>query len=402
MTVADVSVVIAVHDAMPHLADCLASLAGQSIGAPRMEVVAVDLGSTDGSGAQLRRFAARHPGRCRILGPAAAPDGAGAPTDPLDLATAHARGRYVCELGADERLDAEALERLVDAADRWGADVVLARTAGEPPRGVRAATAERVTFADPALAWELSGVRFLRRELITRHGLRRRPDLAAHADQPFGVAALLLAGRISVLADHEHIHPVPGAARRPGAAGCRSAAADRLRGIRAVQEVVEQLAGPGPARDAIRGRHFGWDLPQLLQQPFLALDGPDQAELVREIGRLVDRYCSPGLFVRLPVADRLRLALAQRGELPVLRGLIAHEAVFGPPPEVRRGGRSYAGYPVFRDARLGLPDALFELPGGPAVRPPGWRRLVPRQVRRSARRWRRAWRDARPAKAAGS
>lgn len=257
--------------------------------------------------------------------------------------------------------------------------------------------AEQVGFTDSALLWALTDAKLFRRELITRYGLRRRPDLPVHADRPFTVAALLHAERISVLADYGYYHR----ARRPDPAR-RAPALDRLRGIRAVQEVVEQLTGPGPTRDAIRSRYFGWELPQLLQQPFLALDGPEQRAVVREIGRLVDRYCSPGLFVRLPVADRLRLALAQRGELGALRGLIAHEAVHGPPPEVRRGGRRYAGYPVFRQVSPALPDALFELPGGPAVRPPGWRRLVPRQVGRRARRWRRAWRDARPVKAAGS
>ncbi|MER8185504.1 glycosyltransferase family A protein [Kitasatospora sp. NPDC094015] len=389
MTVADVSVVIAVHDAAPHLADCLASLAGQSIGAGRAEVVAVDLRPSGGE--QLRRFAARYPGRCVLLGPA---DAAGGPGHPLDLATAHARGRYLLRLGADQRLDTEALERLVDAADRWSSDVLLARTAGEPARGLRAATAARVAFADPAPAGGSGGALLLRRELVVRHGLRRRPDLPALAEQPFAVAALLLARRISVLADHEHVHPVPGPAGPPDLR-------EELRAVRAVQELVER-AGPGPAREAIRRRHFGRDLPRLLRPPFLALTAPDQEDLLREVGRLVDRHCSPGLFVRLPVAARLRLALARRGERAALCGLIAYEAVHGTPPAVRRAGRSYAGYPVFRDARLGLPDALFELPGGPAVRPPGWRRLVPRRVRRSARGWRRAWRDARPVKAAGS
>ncbi|MFJ1705695.1 hypothetical protein [Kitasatospora sp. NPDC088346] len=332
MTVPDVSVVIAVRDALPHLVDCPASPAGQTVGAGRMEAVAVDGGSTDGSAAELERFAALHPA---LLGPRPSAPAQPDPTAPM------------------------------------------APTAPSAPTGP-AEPAERVGFTDSALPWAptLTDARLFRRELITRHGLRRPPELPVHADRPFTVAALLHAGRIPVPADYGHHHR----AHRPDADPDRRA----------------------PARGAIRRRYLGRELPHLLQQPFPALDAPAQQAVVREIGRPVDRYCSPGLFVGLPVADRLRPALAQRGELGALRGLVAHEAVHGPPPEVRRGGRGYVGHPVFRQAGLALPDALFELPGGPAVRPPGWRRLVPRQVRRGARGWRRAGRDARPVKAAGS
>ncbi|MEU9131790.1 glycosyltransferase [Kitasatospora sp. NPDC048540] len=395
MTVPDVSVVIAVRDAPPRLADSLASLAGQTLGAGRLEVVAVAHGPA-GGGAELARLASLHPGLLRVAPP---PPGAGGPAGAADHGTALAAGRYVLRLPAGDRLGAEALERLVATADRLGSDVVLPLPVGPDGRarrhGIFAAPADRVSRTDPALPWALSETMLVRRELITGHGLRRRPDLPVHAEQVFAVAALLHARRISVTTDYGYLLPAHRTVPRaePG---------EVLRGVRAVQEVVERLTGPGPERDAIHGRYFGWELPQLLQPPFLALDGPEQLAVLAETGRLVDRYCSPALFVRLPVADRLRLALARRGELAALRGLIAHEAVHGPPPEVRRGGRSYAGYPAFRDPALGLPDALFELPGGPAVRPPGWRRLVPRQVRREARRWRRAWRDARPAKAAGS
>ena len=67
MSAPDVSVIVAVYNTMPYLTECLTSLVGQSIGAGRMQIVAVDDGSTDRSGAELDRFAARHPGLFTVV-----------------------------------------------------------------------------------------------------------------------------------------------------------------------------------------------------------------------------------------------------------------------------------------------------------------------------------------------
>ncbi|MGW2995383.1 glycosyltransferase, partial [Streptomyces sp. NPDC001193] len=60
-SVPDITVIIAVYNAMPYLNECLDSALGQSLGAERLEVIAVDDGSTDGSGAELDRYADRYP-----------------------------------------------------------------------------------------------------------------------------------------------------------------------------------------------------------------------------------------------------------------------------------------------------------------------------------------------------
>ncbi len=52
----DVTVVVAVYNTMPYLTECLNSLVRQTIGTDRMQIVAVDDGSTDRGGAELDRF----------------------------------------------------------------------------------------------------------------------------------------------------------------------------------------------------------------------------------------------------------------------------------------------------------------------------------------------------------
>ncbi|WP_344465316.1 glycosyltransferase family 2 protein [Kitasatospora kazusensis] len=366
--VPDVSVVIAVYNTMPYLTACLESLATQTIGPARMEVVAVDDGSTDGSGAELRRFAALHPGLFRLRHQ----PNSGGPAAPTNVGTAVARGRYVLYLGADDWLAPEALERLVRAADRWDADVVLPKQVGENgrmvPQGIFDRTAAEVRFTDSALAWALADTKLFRRELLTRHGLRRREDLLVHSDQPFTLEALLRARRVSVLADYDYYHLV--LRRDRSNVTHRAGPLDRVRGVAAIQQVVERLTEPGPERDAIRSRHFGWEVPQLLQEGFLTLDRATRWQVCAGVGRLVRSHCHPALVYRLPVPDRLRLVLAARGRLDALCGLIEYEAANGPAPVLLRDGQEYAGYPAFRNRRLRLPDRLFALSAAEPVRLP--------------------------------
>src|ERR1051326_9149941 len=98
MAMPDVTVIVAVYNAGPYLHRCLRSLAGQTLDADRLEIIAVDDGSTDGSGAVLDRFAAAHPGRLTVLHQANSGGPAGPNNRALDLAT----GRYVFFLGADD------------------------------------------------------------------------------------------------------------------------------------------------------------------------------------------------------------------------------------------------------------------------------------------------------------
>lgn len=371
VTAPDVTVVTAVHNAVPRLAACLDSLVGQTIGAGRAEVVAVDDGSTDGGGAVLDAYAARHPGLFRVLHQPRS----GGPAAPANRGLDLARGRYVLFLGAGDRLGAEALDRMVTAADTWGSDVLVPRRAGADgrpvPWGCFHASAESVTFADPALAWALADTVLFRLDLLRRHGLRHDEELRAHADQALTLAACLHAERISVLADYDHHHPAPCDDRGDGRRDVtrRAGALDRLRGVAAVQQVASELAPRGGQLDAIRARHFGWEVPQLLQRDFLAHPVALQRRICDEVAALVVRFGAREVYRRLEVPARLRLELARRGRLTELCTLIRREAEHGTLPSAEE---------------LALPARLFVPPGSPL--PPG----LLRRVWRGAVRWKQA------------
>lgn len=178
-----ISVVMPCHDAAPFVGDAVASVLGQRY--PRVELVAVDDGSTDGSSEILQRLAAEHPDRIALIyqnraGPWAA----------RNRALAHARGNFVAFLDADEAWHPDALARLHGALEAELADVawcgwqaIDGGTAAPQPKLPPAAdTAHAVVHCFEHGAWPLNGV-LLRRPLVDAlRGFSERAPTAMDLD----------------------------------------------------------------------------------------------------------------------------------------------------------------------------------------------------------------------------
>ena len=112
-----VSVVIPVFNVAPYLRQCLDSLVGQTL--KDIEIICVDDGSTDGSGAILDEYAAKD-GRVRVVHQANA--GAGAARN---AGLARAAGEYLFFCDPDDWAEPEMLERMYAEASAAKADVLL-------------------------------------------------------------------------------------------------------------------------------------------------------------------------------------------------------------------------------------------------------------------------------------
>ena len=262
--------IVAVYNTMPYLTRCLKSLVDQTIGLDRMEVVAVDDGSTDGSGAELDRFASEYPGVVRVIHQ----PNSGGPAVPSNRALDVATGRYVFFIGADDYLGPEALERLVAAADTYDSDVVAGRVVGVNGRYVHQAIFNgnqmSIDLFDSSLPYHLSNTKLFRRDLLDKHQIRYPEDMPIGSDQPFTFEACLRANRISVLSDYQFYYSV----RRRNALNITYASDDlaRLACTVRIMDFIANLVEPGPRRDAIFVRHFEWELSKLVEDRFLALD----------------------------------------------------------------------------------------------------------------------------------
>jgi glycogen synthase len=358
-SIPDVSVIVPVRNAMPHLVRNIRRLLDQTLGLDRFEVIAIDDGSTDDGGARLDSYVRRYPEMFRVVhrrgvssGPAAA----------YNIALDMARGRYVTFVGAGDLLGPEALERMVIAADEYGSDVLAMRMVGLNGRTVPTeAFTDNRAEVEPfgtELTAALSNTKLFRRRLIEEHRLRYPEELSVGSDQPFTLAALRHARRVSVLADYDYYFAV---ARRGMGAASRTSPDERLRAADQVMRLLADQVPEGPERDAVLRRHFSVELAELMGEGLLTLPRRQQESICAGIGRLADAFLTDGLAVRLSARHRVRARLAQHGRLDDLLGVISQDSGPRPAPIVAVGTELYLGYDCFGAISTGLSDETFRI-----------------------------------------
>jgi poly(ribitol-phosphate) beta-N-acetylglucosaminyltransferase len=379
----DVSVVIGAYEAMPYLVECLASVEAQTIDPGRIEVIAVDDGSTDGTGECLAEFAARVAMPVTVI----RQDNSGGPSGPRNVGLGKAAGRYVFFLDADDRLGPEALERMVAMADRNGTDVVLGRVEGinrKPPRSMWGKTLERTDVFSSKIKFTLSAQKLFRREFLERYGMRFDESLWTGEDALFTMEAYLRADGVSVIADYTCYYLV---GRDDGKHVTKSGGyALRFDSARALMNLIAELVPAGPRRDGLMMRPF---LITLLPQfgPRFLKDSQKVRRHKFELAKpLMEEFWTEGVAGRLKVEERLRLHLVaeQRPELlvPVLEFLKAKKEA--PALLEKRGHQVYLAYPHFRDETAGIPDSVYLAAPREARAVPGYREHTARSMLRRA------------------
>ncbi|WIM95943.1 glycosyltransferase [Actinoplanes oblitus] len=357
--VPDVTVVVAVYNTMPYLTGCLESILTQTIGTDRLQVIAVDDGSTDGGGAELDAWAARFPRTLTVL----RQPNSGGPAGPSNRALERATGRYVFFVGADDRLGPQALERLVAAADETGADIVLGRLVGAGGRRVDQSVfaggdRDAITLAGSPLAWALSNTKLFRRALIEEHRIRFPEDMASCSDQPFTIRAVLAARRIAVRTGYDFYYAI----RRTDASNItfRTPVTRLLHDTALLLARAADLVTEPRARHNLLVRHFSWEVGKLLGERFLAAGPADREAVHRGVGALAGAYLTEEARRALPVRHRAAISLAQHGTVADVLAVARHYAEHRLRPAVAEAGRYYVAFPGFRAAGRDFPDEWFD------------------------------------------
>ncbi|GHJ37634.1 glycosyltransferase family 2 protein [Streptomyces sp. TS71-3] len=396
MNVPDVSVIVGAYEAMPYLIRCLESVEAQTLPADRVEVIAVDDGSTDGTGEYLEKFAERTDLSVRVV----RQENSGGPSGPRNVGLGLARGRYVFLLDADDYLGDEALERMVAIADRNGTDVVLGRiegvNRGAPKSMFRNGDVPRTDVFSSNIKYTLSAQKLFRRALIERHGLRFDESLTTGEDALFTMDAYLRADGVSIVADHACYHLV---GREDGNhATKRGSHVPRFDSARALMRLIAERVPAGPRRDTLMMRPLVITLLPQFGPSFLKLDEETRREKMELARPLMDAYWTEGVAALLKVDQRLRLHLVAKGRADLLADVLTFLKGKKSPAAVleRRGRRAYLAYPHFRDAAAGIPDSVYTPSAGETAAIPGLRRRRRRPGLRTARRVAlRVWRGRR-------
>ncbi|MCX4762115.1 glycosyltransferase family 2 protein [Streptomyces sp. NBC_01275] len=393
LTQPDVTVVIGAYEAMPYLVECLASVEAQTLDPTRIEVIAVDDGSQDGSGDCLEEFAARAPMAVTVI----RQKNSGGPSGPRNVGLGKAAGRYVFFLDADDRLGAEALERMVAIADRNGTDVVLGKVEGvnrSAPKSMWRKTVDRTDVYSSNIKFTLSAQKLFRREFLERHGMRFDESLWTGEDALFTMEAYLRADGVSVVADYTCYYLV---GRDDGKHVTKSGSYTlRFDSARALMGLLERMVPPGPKRDVLMVRPF---LVTLLPQfgPVFLRNTEDERRTKFELAKpLMDAHWNEGVAQRLKVHERLRLYLVAVQRPDLLKDVVEFiKAKSEPKPVLKKGGTQlYLAYPHYRSRKAGVPDRVYLAEPREAKAYPGWRqdpaetflRQATRKVRRRLRR----------------
>ncbi|MFE6195560.1 glycosyltransferase [Streptomyces sp. NPDC057838] len=358
-----VSVVIAAYNAMPYLTRCITSVAEQSIGRDALEILAVDDGSTDGTGEELDRLAEEYPTLLRVFHQ----ENSGGPSAPRNKGLDHARGTFVFFLDADDYLAPEALERMVAMAESNRTDIVLGKMVGVGGRGAPTSmfrrNQPRTDVFSSRVYWTLNPMKLFRRELLERLELRFPTDLKIGEDQLFVAPAYVHADGISVLADYDCLYWVE--REDSGNITLRTGGSEpRLRFLPRMVDLLLEQVPPGPGRDHLAHRHLTVEVQQLLAH----LAHEPRAEQEKGLARLAEIIAPlwhEGLDDRLSAMARLRLHLVRHTMLDELLELVRFESELAKTdvatPVLVDGGRAYARYPYLRDPSRGIPDACYDV-----------------------------------------
>ncbi len=314
-----VSVIIPVYNAVDHLPECLQSIAGQSIGFEQIEIVAVDDGSTDGSGELLDTWAERHPGRVRVVHQ----ENSGAPGGPRNRAIQMAKGEFLFFADPDDYLGTEALERMVAAAGRNDSDVVLGKIKGVGRKAPVTPFRKNVDGGDIFTSkgvWSLTAHKLFRRSLVEEHGLRFAEGIRLAEEQVFVVPAYLHARSISVVSDYDCYYLV----RRDDFPHLTQEVPDPApfyANVRDVLSVVAAHVPPGGRRNKLLYRWLTLEILGRFDGRFADLPEETRVLHVKLAGDLLRAYMPQTLVDQLPPLSRLRCLLISQGLVEELTAL---------------------------------------------------------------------------------
>ncbi|MQY07173.1 glycosyltransferase family 2 protein [Actinomadura macrotermitis] len=363
-----VSVIVPVYNCRASLERTFRSVLDQTLPAGQVEIIAVDDGSTDGSGEELERLAAGHPGFTVLHHET----GSGGPGKPRNTGLAAATGEYVFFLDADDHLAPEALARCVAMADENGTDVVVPKYVGigrkvNPHLFRRTVPFTTIQDAVPNLYGSITVLKLYRRSLLDHHGIRFPENVLSGEDQIFAVRAYFEAKGVSVLADYDCYYWVD---RDDGTSALQLGGAPAEHYFPEIETLLAYVTGrtePGAVRDRLLRRHFAIEIFSRFDPRYQHFTEAERQATKAAVRDLVRRYGNPTIMGGLSPYMRLLDHLLRHGH-DALIDQAARVHAEDPPPIVVDGEHAYLAYPGFRDAALSIPDEVFRLNG-----PLSWR-----------------------------
>jgi CDP-glycerol glycerophosphotransferase len=367
-----ISVVVPFHDNEDLLADCLTSIAAQSV--RDLEVIMVDDGSVDGSAAIAAAQAAADPRFTLVRVPN------GGPGSARNQGVARARGEYLTFVDADDVLPADSLERMLRTLEDSGSDLVSGGVLRIGPDGrftpspmhARAVKTKLIgthISRNVSLFFDVSvWNKMFRKSFWDSHGLRF-PEGMVWEDLQLMTQAHVLARAVDTIPDTIYYWrerdkgPQSITQSRTSIQNFR----DRITALLAIDAFLRER---GPARLVAEHQRKALFNDLWLYVPDLSRTSPEYlAEFIQLTGKYLTQV-EPNVLRKLPSTHRLGYHLVARGMAAELLEYSRYLAENPMPrvPVVRERGRLRADLPFRNDARRAIPSSTYAV---------GWRELDP-------------------------
>jgi glycosyltransferase involved in cell wall biosynthesis len=334
MTAPGVTVVLPVYNGLPLLERCLASLAAQDLADEEYEVVAVDDGSTDGSGDVLDAFAAAHR-NVRVIHQA----NSGWPGQPRNVGTEVARGEFVLYVDADDRLATNALRRLLAFAREHDSDIVVPGTIkldGDEIVAVRNCGGVKPTARLKHVFRTMSSHKLFRRALLVEHGIRFPEGAVTYEDGIFLAQVAPRARRLSVLGDQAYYVKDAGRDRGGISRARRPFMYERTESVMRILDTLRELTERRGPVDPIAIRLHHLLLRSWRPRRFLQLPRAEQDRVVAARRRLFHAHVPRKADHALDRRHLLRSLAFATGKGSVVRSLAHYELDKRPAAGLRR------------------------------------------------------------------
>ena len=312
-----VSVIMPVYNTLEYLPEALESLRQQDMPAAQFEVLAIDDGSTDGSGELLDRWAAVHD-NVRVVHQA----NSGWPGMPRNRGLEDSKGQYVFFMDSDDYLGPEALRRLHDFAVAHDSDVVVPKHVGVGGRASSDAPwgTGQVLDADLRKVFlTLMPHKLLRRAFLDEQGLRFPEGKVRLEDGIFVSRAYLTARRVSTLGDYDY-YALRQRAAGGNISGGRLEPQSYIGSVTKIISNIRELCADAPLADDLVVLIYRRKALKVFRAERFAAYSPDiQRSWVAAVQTLTREHIPPELQERLDEPQRTQAALARAGDV---RGML--------------------------------------------------------------------------------
>src|SRR3954471_14731755 len=361
-----ISVVVPVYNVEPYLAECLESLAGQTV--KDLEVIMVDDGSKDSSAEIAQEFADRDERFHLIQQPN------GGLGNARNTGIKHAKGEFLAFVDSDDYLAPNAYELLIKALDETGSDFATGNVLRLQSIGAKQVHFLRQAFNKTRLATHVSEYRPLIADRVAWNKLFRRsfwdaqgrtfPEGVLNEDIPVILPAHFAAKSVDVISDPIYYWRI-----REGEELSITqrrlepkALHDRMAALEKVVDWLDQHGKKKWKRWYLEG--IVSDDLRFYLNPLTQADDEYRQLFLDQVNGFLDR-APEGIFDKQSSIERLKWHLVRRRLMPELLEVISfHKGdQFRETPPVEIDGRWYGDYPFREDERLKIPRSIYLLEG---------------------------------------